>query len=66
MSIDDRYFVDFRDARRVGVPDEDVIEVGDMNVDKKEASKEDIWRKWGLAVAPPNPKDRGDLSKRSF
>lgn len=57
-----RYFVDFRDPRKVGVPDEDVVEDSDVEPVQKEVPKPQIWRHWGLAVAPP-PRDRGGISK---
>lgn len=63
LIVDDRYFVDFRGALKTGRRDEDVIDDSEEELDEDEVSMSTTWNNWGLAIAPKNPKDRGDLSK---
>lgn len=62
LIVDNRYFVDFRVARKTGRRDKDVVEESE-EVEEKEVPMHLVWDLWGLAIAPSDPKDKGDLSK---
>lgn len=64
LIVNNRYFVDFREACKTGGRDSDVAEDSEEeSAEEKERPISTIWNLWGLAIAPDNPKDRGDLSK---
>lgn len=61
LIVDNRYFVDFREARPTAHCHEDDVEDGPAKP-VEEPSLCATWEEWGLAIAPAE-RDRGGLSK---
>lgn len=57
--VRNRYLIDYRDPCKVDVPVSDVDKKPQSNKGPEQA----IWRRWCLAIAPLNSKDRGNRSK---
>lgn len=63
LIVDNRYFVDFRDARKTRGEGKSSGVGSVKELDKEEMPTFSIWNAWGLAIAPRNPEDRGDHKK---